>query len=661
MLRPVDVRGILHTGGTILGTTNHGDPFKFPVKSAEGVSYVDRSMEVVANAKKLKLEGLIVIGGDGTLRIGLGFHELGLPVVGVPKTIDNDVEATVVTFGFDTAVSVATEALDRLHTTAFSHRRVMVLEVMGRNVGWIALHAGMAGGADVILIPEIPFDIESVCEKIRDRARRGRRFSIVVVAEGATPAGGEQKFREGASLGFEGRLGGIAEIVADRISQRTGHETRSLVLGHLQRGGRPTNFDRLLGTRFGSTAARLAHEGRWGDMVCLAPPNVMSVPLKKAVLILDRSGSMQGRKLGFVKEAATQALMYLTPDDVASVVTYDRSVNVLAPAQFMTAEARSAVLEKIETEWAGGQTNLSLGWFTGCDQIADHMTPARINRALLLTDGLANSGITDVETLVQESRELRRRGITTTTFGVGEEFNQFLLQGLADSGGGHFYFIDDAERIANSFAAELGELVETVARNIVVDIGVPASAEIEVLEDLPNERQNNTFRIHLGDAFSNETLSAVLHLELRPLRRAQNLLLPVSLSYDDAIESRNVTIDEPPVLFRGVAESEAKRAPVNDAVVQAACRSEVDRAKMHALHQDYEGDADGAQGTLGIARGTIGSLVPPATAAPYVDEIAELGTTMLLGMDELARKQQHYHTYRSLRGRRDRDRSRPPA
>ncbi len=288
VLRPVDVRGILHTGGTILGTTNHGDPFKFPVKSAEGVSYVDRSMEVVANAKKLKLEGLIVIGGDGTLRIGLGFHELGLPVVGVPKTIDNDVEATVVTFGFDTAVSVATEALDRLHTTAFSHRRVMVLEVMGRNVGWIALHAGMAGGADVILIPEIPFDIESVCEKIRDRARRGRRFSIVVVAEGVTPAGGEQKFREGASLGFEGRLGGIAEIVADRISQRTGHETRSLVLGHLQRGGRPTNFDRLLGTRFGSTAARLAHEGRWGEMVCLAPPNVMSVPLKKAVSRLKR-------------------------------------------------------------------------------------------------------------------------------------------------------------------------------------------------------------------------------------------------------------------------------------------------------------------------------------------------------------------------------------
>jgi 6-phosphofructokinase 1 len=288
VLRLADVRGILHTGGTILGTTNHGDPFNFPKRGGRDVAYVDRSAEVVANFEKLRLDGLIVIGGDGTLRIGLRFHELGVPVVGVPKTIDNDVAATAVTFGFDSAVSVATDALDRLHTTAFSHRRVMVLETMGRNVGWIALHAGIAGGADVILIPEIPFDIDKVCHKIRDRARRGRRFSIVVAAEGAAPLGGVPEFREQAKIGFEGRLGGIGEIVAEHISRLTGAETRSLVLGHLQRGGRPTTWDRLLGTRFGSAAMRAAAEGRWGQMVALRPPTIQLVPLARAVSQLKR-------------------------------------------------------------------------------------------------------------------------------------------------------------------------------------------------------------------------------------------------------------------------------------------------------------------------------------------------------------------------------------
>ena len=185
-------------------------------------------------------------------------------------------------------MSVATDALDRLHTTAFSHRRVMVLETMGRNVGWIALHSGIAGGADVILIPEIPFSIDRVCDKILDRARRGRRFSIVVAAEGAVPVGGVQRFREKAGLGFEGRLGGIGEIVAERIHKLTGAETRALVLGHLQRGGQPTTWDRLLGTRFGSAAVRAAVDGRWGQMVALRPPTIRLVPLSKAVAHLKR-------------------------------------------------------------------------------------------------------------------------------------------------------------------------------------------------------------------------------------------------------------------------------------------------------------------------------------------------------------------------------------
>ncbi|MFQ5791095.1 MAG: 6-phosphofructokinase [Acidobacteriota bacterium] len=283
LLRPRHVRGILHTGGTILGTTNRGNPFKYPVQSRSRVMYKDLSNVVVRNARALKLEGLVVIGGEGTLSIALEFHRRGVPVVGVPKTIDNDVSATAITFGFDTAVSVATEALDRLHTTAFSHRRVMVLEVMGRNAGWIALHAGVAGGADVILIPEIPFDMAVVVQKIRERDLQGRRFSIVVVAEGAAPVGGGMLFRERREAGNEARLGGIGQLVASQIAERTNHETRSLSLGHIQRGGRPTNFDRLLGTRFGSAAVRLAHEGKWGRMVALAPPSITSVPLERAV------------------------------------------------------------------------------------------------------------------------------------------------------------------------------------------------------------------------------------------------------------------------------------------------------------------------------------------------------------------------------------------
>jgi len=238
---------------------------------------------VVRNFRSLKLDGLVVVGGDGTLSIALALYRKGVPVVGVPKTIDNDLSGTVVTFGFDTAVSVATEALDRLHTTASSHRRVMVLEVMGRNVGWIALYSGVAGGADVILIPEIPFHMETVVEKIRERNRLGRDFSIVVVAEGAVPAGGQRMYREKAEGGYEGRLGGIGELVAREIQERTRQECRALVLGHLQRGGQPTSFDRILGTRFGSAAVRLAREGKWGRMVALAPPDIVSIPLAKAV------------------------------------------------------------------------------------------------------------------------------------------------------------------------------------------------------------------------------------------------------------------------------------------------------------------------------------------------------------------------------------------
>lgn len=299
------VRGITHLGGTILGTTSRGDPFCWPVPQADGtITEVDRSDELLAAFAAHGFGALITIGGDGSLRIAQRLFEKGLPVVGVPKTIDNDVSGTAMTFGFDTAVSTATDALDRLHSTAESHERVMVVEVMGRYAGWIALHAGVSGSADVILIPEIPFDIDSVCAKIRDREARGRKFSVVVVAEGAMPKGGKRVVRGPAGRGGSPeRLGGIAEQVADAIASRTGKETRALTLGHLQRGGSPTTFDRLLSLRFGAAAVRCVAAGRFGVMVALQPPTITAIPLTEALarpnlVPLDCDTILTARDLG---------------------------------------------------------------------------------------------------------------------------------------------------------------------------------------------------------------------------------------------------------------------------------------------------------------------------------------------------------------------------
>lgn len=285
-----DVTGILRMGGTILGTTNRGNPFDYPVASGKGgmssgPKTEDRSDLAVKNFRKMRLDALIAIGGDGSLAIANRLAKKGIPVVGVPKTIDNDLSETVVTFGFDTAVSTATDALDKLHSTAHSHQRVMVIEVMGRYAGWIALHSGIAGGADVILIPEIPFTIESVCRKIEGRYRSGGPcFAIVVVAEGAVAKGGSFLTKGEKEAGREHvHLGGIADFVAREIQKRTGCESRSLVLGHLQRGGEPTTFDRLLGTRLGVAAIELIERGEFGQMTALRPPNVIAVPIAKAI------------------------------------------------------------------------------------------------------------------------------------------------------------------------------------------------------------------------------------------------------------------------------------------------------------------------------------------------------------------------------------------
>jgi ATP-dependent phosphofructokinase / diphosphate-dependent phosphofructokinase len=280
-LAPKDVTGILRIGGTILGTVNRGNPFAKPIQTSQGMrNYADRCVEVF---HQLGLDSVIVIGGDGTLAIAHEFFKRGIPLVGVPKTIDNDIVETTNTFGFDTAVGFATDAVDRLHTTAEAHRRIIVVEVMGRYAGWIALYAGVAGGADVILIPEIPFDLQKVADRIAERDKFGARFSIVVVAEGAKPVGGAASIIQSASLGQAERLGGIGIAVAAQLDKLTGKETRCVVLGHLQRGGAPTSFDRMLATRFGAHAVELVTQGKFGTMVAFHPPNIVEVPLENVV------------------------------------------------------------------------------------------------------------------------------------------------------------------------------------------------------------------------------------------------------------------------------------------------------------------------------------------------------------------------------------------
>jgi 6-phosphofructokinase 1 len=277
-----DVRGLLPRGGTILGCVNRGH-FATRVIDGQIVKDEDAYKEAADNFARLGLDGLVVIGGEGSQRIGYEFSLMGVPVVGVPKTIDNDLVGTDITFGFDTALDIATEAIDRLHTTAESHDRVMLVEVMGRNVGWIALQSGVAGGADVILIPEIPFYIEKVAARIAEREAQGRRFSILVVSEGAKPVGGSEVYLAPATSGHAARLGGIAARVGQQVEQLTGKESRVVVLGHLQRGGTPTAFDRVLASCYGSAAVRALALGKFGYMVAYKGSEIITVPLEHCV------------------------------------------------------------------------------------------------------------------------------------------------------------------------------------------------------------------------------------------------------------------------------------------------------------------------------------------------------------------------------------------
>jgi ATP-dependent phosphofructokinase / diphosphate-dependent phosphofructokinase len=311
-LKPADVRGLLPRGGTILGTRNRGRFVKRETNDHED-ERMESYREASNNLSRLGIEALVVLGGEGTLAIAAEFARQGIPLVGVPKTIDNDLAATELTFGFVTALDIATEALDRLHTTAESHDRVMILEVMGRHAGWIALHSGIAGGADVILIPEIPFSTASVARKIGEREACGSQFSIIVVSEGAQEIGHEVIYQEQGAQGRAPRLGGVGNHLRGELEQLTGKETRCVVLGHLQRGGSPNAFDRMLATNFGACAVRALARGESNVMVALSAADIRTVPLADAVAAL-KTVPPDGQ---LVRTARDTGISFGAPDEAA--------------------------------------------------------------------------------------------------------------------------------------------------------------------------------------------------------------------------------------------------------------------------------------------------------------------------------------------------------
>ncbi len=370
-------------------------------------------------------------------------------------------------------------------------------------------------------------------------------------------------------------------------------------------------------------------------------------------LIIDRSGSMSGNKLKYIKEAAIHVLRLLTPADRASVVIYDDEVEILSPSRTITPDVRHDLIHRLQQVRTGGMTNLSGGWFTGCDQVANYMSNDYLNRALLLTDGLANVGMTDHEALTLEAKELRRRGISTTTFGVGHDFNQFLLQSIADAGGGHFYFIDQPDQIPNYFEGELGELLTTVAREMTLEIGLPAGVQADLLNDMPYEQLRQSMRIFLGDAYAGEKRTLVLRLKLPAGTRSRDIALPLTLRYED-VQQRQPVVVEGQVIHFTVSDVKAcETQPVNEYVLSEAGRMEAERAKMEALQREYLGDVTGARAALRQARAAIAKAAPAPMAAALSAELANLEEEVNRGMTEQARKAKHYTTYQAQRSRKD--------
>jgi Ca-activated chloride channel family protein len=396
---------------------------------------------------------------------------------------------------------------------------------------------------------------------------------------------------------------------------------------------------------------------RYLYLILTAPvaPRKDERPVLNLSLILDRSGSMSGDKLAYVKQAAKHALYLLNEDDRASVVIYDNEVEVLAPSQPMNPVNRERMLKAVHAVRTGGMTNLSGGWFNGCDQIADHQTAEAINRALLLTDGLANQGITDQEELAGHAKALYQRGIATTTLGVGNDFNEFLLQAIADAGGGHFYFIDSPDQIPNYFKGELGEMLETVARETTLTLKVPAGISARLINDTPHEVTEESTRIFLGDAYSGQTHELVLRLDMpaRPLDQQAQLKVVPELAHYDVSAQSSCRIDAEPLVYTIASPAQVASQQVDEEVLSVAARLEVEGAKLRAMRLEREGQQDDAQALLRKTVQAIAAFAPAPAVQTAQAELKELEEEVREGMSQARRKAVTYRAYMAHHSRRD--------
>ncbi len=386
-----------------------------------------------------------------------------------------------------------------------------------------------------------------------------------------------------------------------------------------------------------------------------AVPDSVERPSLNLSLVLDRSGSMSGDKLTYVQQAAEHALRLLNANDRAAVVIYDDQVEVLAPSQPINPANRERLIKAIRGVRTGGMTNLSGGWFTGCDQVADHQHAEAINRTLLLTDGLANQGITDQEELAGHAKALYQRGIATTTFGVGSEFNEFLLQAIADAGGGHFYFIDSPDQIPNYFKGELGEMLETVTRETTVTIGLPDGTTPQLLNDIPHQITDGSIRVFLGDVFGTQIHQLVLRLDVPATSqgRQEELSISPQLDYYDVATQRTQQISASPLQLRVASPSEVAGQPVDEEVLAIAARLEAERAKLQAMKLEREGRRDQAKALLRGAAQAVAAFAAAPAAQAVRAELEELEEEVETGMSEKRRKTVTYHAYRTHHSRKD--------
>ena len=369
-------------------------------------------------------------------------------------------------------------------------------------------------------------------------------------------------------------------------------------------------------------------------------------------LVLDRSGSMSGDKLAYVKRAAEHALCLLNERDRASVITYDDAVEVLTPSQSMNPVNRERFIQAIKRVRTGGMTNLSGGWFTGCDQVADHQRAGAINRALLLTDGLANEGITDQEELASHAKALYERGIATTTFGVGTGFNEVLLQAIADAGGGHFYFIDSADQIPNYFAGELGEVLETVAREVTLSLDVPGGTKTLLINAIGHEVADAGLRAFLGDAYSGQMHELIVRLDIPAQPLGETLSVMPRLAYYD-VATETATRSGEPLVYTVASPSQVADQSVDEEVLSIAARLQVEGAKLRAMKLEREGQRDQATALLRGAAQLVGTFAPAPDAELAQAELADLEEEVDEGLSEARRKAVTYHAYMAQRSRQD--------